>query len=265
MAAANGSSIFPLIFPTQPIPAEFLMDAYVQLIELINTQCAPNGQSITTPLTVFDSQFTIEDEVDNTKKFIWQLSGLGAGATITLAPNNSGNALFIFPAASDVLVGRADIATLTNKTLTNPVINGPAPVAAGATLALTAANAGAPILLNTAAGSAVTLPAATGSGNVFKFFVSATTTSGAHKILAASVSDFLNGIVTGENASTAKCFASAAATNHSLQLPFSGSQPSGGFIGDWFEFIDIAANLWTVKGMYQAGTTPTTPFSTATS
>ena len=156
-------------------------------------------------------------------------------------------------------------------TLTGPAasgttaVNSPAPVPAGATLTLTAAQSNSAILLNTAAGSVVTLPAATGSGNRYRFKVTTTTTSGAHKILAASSSDFLNGIVTGENAGTAKCFASAASTNHSLQMPFSGSQPSGGFIGDWFDVEDVAANLWTVSGMYQAGTTPTTPFSSATS
>lgn len=140
-----------------------------------------------------------------------------------------------------------------------------APVAVGATLAVTAAMAGSTLLLDTAAGSVATLPAATGSGATYTFVVKTTASSNAHKILAASVSDFMNGIVTGENANTAKCFASAAATNHSLQMPFAGTQPSGGFIGDWFTLTDIAANLWTVRGMYQAGTTPTTPFSSATS
>ena len=139
------------------------------------------------------------------------------------------------------------------------------PVAAGAALTLTAAKGCLTVLLNTAAGSVVTLPAATGSGLTYKFVVSTTTTSGAHKILAASSSDFINGLAVGENANTCKAFASAAATNHSIQMPFSGSQPSGGFIGDWFEITDIAANLWQANGLYQAGTTPTTPFSSATS
>lgn len=152
----------------------------------------------------------------------------------------------------------------TTQAIANLAATNRAPVPAGATLVLTSANAGQSILLNTATGSTVTLPAATGSGNNFNFFVTATTTAGAHKILAASVSDFMNGIVTGETAGTPKGFASAAATNHSLQMPFTGSQPSGGFIGDWFEVRDVGVNLWTVKGMYQAGTTPTTPFSAAT-
>lgn len=140
-----------------------------------------------------------------------------------------------------------------------------APQAVGASLAITAAMSGAPILLDTAAGSVATLPAATGSGNKYRFIVKTTATSNAHKILAASVSDFINGLAFGENAGTAKAFASAAATNHSIQMPFAGTQPSGGFIGDFFEFHDIAANLWNCNGMYQAGTTPTTPFSSATS
>lgn len=145
-------------------------------------------------------------------------------------------------------------------------ITGLASTVAGATLTLTAANSNGTTLLNTAAGSVVTLPAATGSGNVYNFRTTKTTTSAAHKILAASSSDNIIGLVTGENAGTAKCFASAAATgNHSLQMPFAGSQPSGGFEGDWFEFVDVALNLWHCAGAYQAGTTPTTPFSTATS
>jgi hypothetical protein len=163
------------------------------------------------------------------------------------------------------VIGGTTPAAGTFTTLTATSMAGNTPQAAGATLAVTTAMNGKAILLDTAAGSVCTLPAATGSGVNYKFIVKTTTTSGAHKILAASSSDFLNGIVTGENANTAKCFASAAATNHSIQMPFAGSQPSGGFIGDWFEVTDIAVNLWTVKGMYQAGTTPTTPFSAATS
>lgn len=156
-------------------------------------------------------------------------------------------------------------------TLTGPATSGtaalsaPVPVAVGSSLAITAAMSGAPILLNTAGGSTATLPAATGSGNKYKFIVTTTATSNAHKILPASVSDFLNGNAVGHTAAGATLtFSAAAATAHSIQMPFAGTQPSGGFIGDVFEFTDVAANLWAVNGMYQAGTTATTPFSAAT-
>lgn len=155
-------------------------------------------------------------------------------------------------------------------TLTGPATSGtvalinPPPQAGGSTLAVLAAMSGKPILLDTAGGTTATLPAATGSGNKYKFIVSVSTTSNAHKILAASSSDFIIGNAYGYTGSTAKVFGSPAATNHSIQMPFAGSQPSGGIIGDIFDFVDIGTNLWHCIGFYQAGTTPTTPFSSAT-
>lgn len=172
-------------------------------------------------------------------------------------------------AAGKVLTADAnkDVTGIRNLTITGTMVSGVvapvAPLAVGASATLTAASP-TTVLLNTAAGSTATLPAATGSGKVFRFIVTTTTTSGAHKILAASVADFLNGIAIGFTGSTAKVFASAAATNHSIQMPFAGTQPSGGFIGDWFEFVDVGTNLWNVEAHYQAGTTPTTPFAAAT-
>src|ERR1700722_8577564 len=55
-------------------------------------------------------------------------------------------------------------------------------IAAGATKALAAADSGKTIALDTAAGSVVTLPTATGSGNRFKFFVKTLATSNSHII-----------------------------------------------------------------------------------
>lgn len=155
------------------------------------------------------------------------------------------------PSGENFQMTSAQIANLSSS-------NPQAPVAVGAAATATI---GKKYLLNTASGSVLTLPAAAGTGGIVSVFVTTTTTSGAHKILANSTADYMNGIAVGENANTAKVFASAAATNHAIQMPFAGSQPSGGFIGDWFELTDIATNLWSVKSAYQAGTTPTTPFS----
>ncbi len=130
---------------------------------------------------------------------------------------------------------------------------------------MTAAMSGKTIKMDTAAGSVVTLPAATGTGNKYRFFVSTSATSNAHKILAASGSDFLSGNVVGQTSNTPKQFTGKVSDSFcSLQMPFAGTQPSGGIQGDWFELVDVAANLWAVSGMFSAGTTPTTPFSTAT-
>jgi hypothetical protein len=119
--------------------------------------------------------------------------------------------------------------------------------------------------LDTAAGSTLTLPAATGSGKVVKAIVTTTATSNAHKILSAPITDVLIGQAVGQTGNATKQFSAAVASGfHSIQMPFAGTQPSGGFEGDIYEFTDIAPGVWMVDGKYQAGVTPTTPFSTAT-
>lgn len=156
----------------------------------------------------------------------------------------------------------------TNYTLTAPAATGTIaltatpPIAVGASLSATVAGT---YLLNTAAGSVLTLPAMTGSGAVYDVIVSVAATSNAHKILAASTADFFMGTAIGQHSNTPLMFQSPLATNHSIQMPFSGSQPSGGEIGDRFTIKDVAANLAEVTGTFSAGTTPTTPFSTADS
>lgn len=214
--------------------------------------------------------------------------GANAGTAITTGSNNivltSGAGADAISTASNTLVisgGSTAVmsATAINSTPSvtipgNLTVSGSlthaggsvqAPVSAGATLAVTGAMAGATILLNTASGSTATLPAATGSGATYTFIVSTTASSNAHKILPASVSDFMTGNAVGHTAAGATlAFSGNAAASHSIQMPFAGTQPSGGFSGDWFTVVDLAANLWAVRGMYQAGTTATTPFSTAT-
>jgi hypothetical protein len=71
-------------------------------------------------------------------------------------------------------------------------------VAAGSTKTLTvAANNRQTIKLDTATGSVVTLPAATGSGAKFKFLVTVKATSNSHVIQVANASDFMIGTIEG--------------------------------------------------------------------
>lgn len=190
--------------------------------------------------------------VDTTNKALYQNTNTSASPTWTLIESSGGAGSFTTLSASGL--------TQLNGGVLSP------PAGAGATKALTSAQSGSVTRLDQDSGSVVTLPAATGSGATFPFVVTVTATSAKHAILAASSSDNLIGFVTGENAGTAKCFAAGHASGfHSLQMPFAGTQPSGGFEGDWFDLTDIAANTWAVSGCYQAGTTPTTPFNTGTS
>ncbi len=152
--------------------------------------------------------------------------------------------------------------TFTTPALVNPVVTGPAPVACGATCSPTA---GQMILLNQAGGSTVTIPGATGTGNVIRMRISVITTSAAEKVLLTTVTDTIIGTGVGENSGTAKVFVGNAGTYHSLQMPFAGSQPSGGFVGDTITCTDVASTIWACDVQYKAGTTPTTPYSTSTS
>jgi hypothetical protein len=84
------------------------------------------------------------------------------------------------------------------------------------------------------------------------------------KVLLATVTDTIIGTAQGENAGTAKVFVGNAGTYHSIQMPFAGTQPSGGFIGDTITCTDVANTIYKCDIQYQAGTTPTTPYSTST-
>lgn len=72
-------------------------------------------------VTLRDDRFTLQDDADNTKQVVFQLSGITTGATRTLA----------VPNASTTLVGTDVAQTLTNKTLTSPTITTPTGIVKG--------------------------------------------------------------------------------------------------------------------------------------
>lgn len=187
---------------------------------------------------------------------------------VSINPNTAGAGNFTTVTASGAATlsgGGTLTGSFTGGTLVNTAITGPAPTACGATCTVSVTKAGGTYLLNTAAGSVATLPGATGTGNVYKLVVSVAVSSNANKILTNPITDTIIGTAIGENAGTAKVFVGNASTYHSIQMPFAGTQPSGGFIGDSVTCTDVASTIWKCDVNYQAGTTPTTPYSAATS
>lgn len=139
----------------------------------------------------------------------------------------------------------------------------PAPVSITGTISITnALHAGRMLALNAAAGGTATLPAATGSGDVYRFVVGTLLTS-ASWIFSPTGDDTMNGGVfindTGDtSAATADFFPAVNGTSNTLTL----AQSAGaGKIGDWVEFVDVAADKWAVRGVIQGELDPTTPFS----
>lgn len=130
--------------------------------------------------------------------------------------------------------------------------------ATAATLAVTeAAHDGKVITLNRAAGIAVTLPAATGSGTKLHFVTGTTFTSSA--TIKVTGNDTMTGtaLLAQDAADTAVLFETASDSD---TITFDGTT-TGGIKGDAVELIDIAADLWWVRVVGSATGTEATPFS----
>lgn len=137
-------------------------------------------------------------------------------------------------------------------------------VAAGSTLSATVAlHDGKIIALDTASGSVVTLPAATGTGAVLKFLVTVLATTNSHVIKVADASDTIEGTIwsvsTGDTPDLGQPWiATAGDDTITLNRTTTGSAV---IRGEWFELVDVATDLWLVRGVTHASGAEATPFS----
>lgn len=139
-------------------------------------------------------------------------------------------------------------------------------VAGGSALAATvAAHDGRIIELDTATGTVVTLPAATGSGAVFRFLVTTLATSNSHVIQVASAADIIQGIVTLVDTDTAGTVTGFASAADSDTITLNRSTTGSVTIGEWLEIVDVASGVFTVKGQLSNTGSGATPFSAAVS
>lgn len=135
-------------------------------------------------------------------------------------------------------------------------------VAAGATKTLTvAANNKQVIKLDTLAGSAVTLPAATGSGARFRFLVTVLATSNNH-VVSAVGSDVMIGMLFGARIDSGNAVLGFAAQSTSNTITLNRTTTGSVTLGEWFDVEDVAAAKWEVQGFLTAtGAAFATPFS----
>lgn len=159
--------------------------------------------------------------------------------------------------------------SLVTNYLTNPSnIGANSLLASGSTLALTSAQAGRRIALDTLTGSVVTLPAATGSQAAFSFVVTVIPTSNSHKIQVANASDFIIGVIQGvsDDPATMKGWIAAnsgTVGTNSDTITLNRSTTGGVSKGEMITLRDIAANTWLVEGVITQTGTEATPFSAA--
>lgn len=134
-------------------------------------------------------------------------------------------------------------------------------VAGGATLTATAVlHANKIIQLDTAAGTVVTLPAATGTGNVYTFVTTVIATSNSHIVKVANGTDVMSGaLATVDNADgTCTMFGTVAASDTiTLNRTTTGSVK----IGERFTIQDVKTGYFAVWGTVIATGSEATPFS----
>jgi hypothetical protein len=138
----------------------------------------------------------------------------------------------------------------------------PINVTASTFTAVVGQHSNALITLNRAAGIAVTLPAATGSGARFYFMVGTTVTSNTTTIKVVG-DDTMTGLAlsAADGGNTVNGWETASDSD---TITFDGST-TGGIKGDFVELWDAAADLWYVRVTSSSTGTEATPFSATVS
>lgn len=121
--------------------------------------------------------------------------------------------------------------------------------------------AGRTIVLDRAAGIAVTLPAATGSGYSYEFVVGTTISSNSTTIKVASASDVMMGAVA---VATDIAGVTCPTTSTSDTITMNGST-TGGVLGSRVVLQDVASGKWQVSGELVSTGAEATPFSATVS
>lgn len=135
-------------------------------------------------------------------------------------------------------------------------------VAGGSAISLTQnAHAGRLILLDTAAGTTVTLPQALGTGAVYRFKVSVLATSNSHVIKVGNTTDQIRGIAVMTDTDTAGATISFAAAASDDTITLNRSTTGSVTIGEDIEIIDVSSGVFMVRANLAATGTPATPFS----
>lgn len=136
--------------------------------------------------------------------------------------------------------------------------------ATAATLTVTAASHdGKIVVLNRAAGVTATLPAATGSGAIYRFSVGTTVTSNSDIVKVANATDVMAGalVVTDQADGSTATFGTVAASD---TITLNGGT-TGGLIGGLITIVDIASGKFSVTGTTVGNGTEATPFSATVS
>lgn len=109
-----------------------------------------------------------------------------------------------------------------------------------------AEHGGRMVVVNKADGAAITLPASTGSGVVFRLLLGTTVTSNSTTVKAANGDDTMIGVVhTATTTAGAGLHEAAGGTDDTITM---NGTTTGGIKGSYIELEDAVENEWRVKG-----------------
>ncbi len=110
----------------------------------------------------------------------------------------------------------------------------------------------------------LTLPETSGSGNRYYFIVGALNTS-TYVIQAGDASDEMAGVIIGADSDADTYLGYPALAGDDFDTITIGDVTRG-TLGSWVELVDIAVDLWFVRGqVIQSGGSEATPFTSAVS
>lgn len=185
----------------------------------------------------------------------------------------SGDYMVRYDASTDsvVKIDATSLIGITGLTASAAEINAVADVSGRivnttANLTLTAASHGDRIVtVDKADGAAIVLPAASGSGNVYKIIIGTAVTSNTTTIKVANTSDSFYGMALGvDTAGEGATGFTWNADSGDDTITMDGST-TGGKAGDYWEIVDFAANKFLVRGFISQSGTDATPFSATVS
>lgn len=128
-------------------------------------------------------------------------------------------------------------------------------------------HAGGIVVFGVATGVTATLPAATGTGNIYRFVIGTTATSNAHIIKVANATDVMDGSLNIQQDTdvdgTLKCWRADAGDD---TMTFAGAATTGGIVGGYIQCIDYKSGYWSCQAFTQSGGgSEATPFSATVS
>lgn len=113
------------------------------------------------------------------------------------------------------------------------------------------------VVLDSATGRIITLPASTGSGDAYTVYVKTTVSSGSHVVQVANSTDVING---GVAISTDIAGITMLASATSDTITMNGST-TGGLAGSWVTLTDVVPGFYMASGFLVSTGAEATPWS----